>query len=167
MECTGGWRARMWPRRSATTSAPSAAPGGPRAFAVPYRAPEIVVGGKCTEAGDAWALGAIASEMATRKPLFATSTHQTNEQLQESMEQIFGLRRGCLGGLVRDETTVAMPAIQLKLNQETQRGDCAASANALLVVSPHARLAALRRLVPIAQRSDMATIHLQLAVSDT
>jgi len=135
---------------------------GPKAFAVPYRAPEIVTGGKCTEAGDAWALGVIAYEMATRKPLFAPPTHQTNEQLQESMEHIFGLRRGCLCGLVAcgDDTAVGMPSIPQ--SQTTQRGVCAASANALLIVSPRARLEALRHLLPIAQRSDSATINMQL-----
>jgi len=134
--------------------------GGPLAFAPPYWAPEIVLGRNCTEAGDAWAMGAIAAEMATRKPLFAFATHRTNEQVQESMEQAFNVRRGCLA--VDDASVAAIAPLDLGTASGPQRTQCAATANALLVVSPRARCEALHELNSAARYSDNAYIHFLL-----
>ena len=137
--------------------------GGPLAFAPPYRAPEIVLGRTCTEAGDAWAMGAIAAEMATRKPLFAFATHQTNEQVQESMEQAFNVRRGCLA--VDNASVAAIAPLDLGTAAGPQRTQCAASANALLVVSPRAQCEALYELNSMAICSDFAYIQFLLGPS--
>jgi serine/threonine protein kinase len=135
--------------------------GGPPAFAVPYRAPEIVLGRTCTVAGDAWAMGVIAAEMATRTPLFPHTANQDNAHIQMSMERALGIRQGCLS--VDDASVLELPALELgKGRSHPQRVLCAQAANSLLIVSPRARHKAMCDLHTRAAHSTFATIHLLL-----